>query len=67
MKMFHLCVPAKKTKTVVGQSTPAELEEKGGNDCIASRTRQRKCVLSKSQISGPLELRESPKVSLYLI
>ena len=58
----HILLILGKKSKAVSESTPANVEEKTGNDCIASRTRQRKCVLTKSQISGPLELRDSPKV-----
>ena len=36
--------------------------ETTGADCIASRTRQRKGTLTKAQISGPLELQDSPSL-----
>ena len=59
---FILYLPAKKSKAVLQTTSAEKPEGEDENDCIASRTRQRKCVLTKSQISGPLELRESPKV-----
>ena len=52
---------SKKAKTAATVVAP-ELEETNGTDCIASRTRQRKGVLTKAQISGPLELQDSPSL-----
>ena len=49
---------AKKAKAVTLATT--EPEENAGADCIASRTRQRRGFLDKAQISGPLELQDSP-------
>ena len=43
-------------------AAPESEETIGGTDCIASRTRQRKGVLTKAQISGPLELQDSPNL-----
>ena len=40
----------------------SEPEETIGTDCIASRTRQRRGILTKAQISGPLELQDSPSL-----
>lgn len=54
-------VAAKKTKAA---ATVAEPDENAGDNCVASRTRQRKGVICKSQISGPLELQDSSTVEV---
>ena len=50
---------AKKIKATTVASEP---QENVGTDCIASRTRQRRAVVTKAQISGPLELQDSPNL-----
>ena len=46
-------------RTIAAKKTKAETT---GTDCVASRTRQRKGTLTKAQISGPLELQDSPSL-----
>ena len=59
--IHNFTTAAKKSKAVTVH-VASEPEETVGTDCIASRTRQRRGVLTKAQISGPLELQDSPNL-----